>query len=190
MKKNIKRLTRKFKNKLIYFFVTLILGVLIYVLNLYGLINFDIINNEEKYNDIKNTNGHQHNEASYQEIWCKAHNGIKEYKNRDYTRVDCLTKDNAVEFDFATKWAESIGQALHYQLMTGKRAKVVLILEKPTDKSTYYKRVETLAKKYNFDVEAMTPNDLRINKNGECPIKKCKCHKKLKLTQNKNLSLF
>jgi len=69
---------------------------------------------------------HQHSESSYQHAWCSTHNGIEEYENINKTRVDCLTETNAVEFDFANKWAESIGQALHYQAMTGKRAKVVL----------------------------------------------------------------
>ena len=70
---------------------------------------------------------HEHNEASYQHAWCKLYNGIEEYENKDFTRVDCLTKTNAVEFDFANKWAESIGQALHYEYMTGKKGMVVLI---------------------------------------------------------------
>ena len=161
-----------------YLVTVLILGVVAYILNLYGYIPFDFNLNNTSTNYSEDTTGHKHSEASYQMVWCKAHNGITEYKNRDYTRVDCLTKDNAVEFDFAKKWAESVGQALHYQLMTGKRGKVVLILEKQADKSTYYKRVEALAKKYDFDVEYMTPNDLHLNENGECPVKKCKCHKK------------
>ena len=67
---------------------------------------------------------HEHSESSYQHAWCSAHNGIEEFENKDFTRVDCLTDKYAVEFDFANKWAESIGQALHYQLMTGKKAKV------------------------------------------------------------------
>ena len=161
-----------------YIVAVLIFGAVVYVLNLYGYIQFDLNQKNTMGNYSKDTTGHKHSEASYQMVWCKAHNGITEYKNRDYTRVDCLTKDNAVEFDFAKKWAESVGQALHYQLMTGKRGKVVLILEKPTDKSTYYKRVEALAKKYDFDVEYMMPEDLHLNQNGECPVKKCKCHKR------------
>lgn len=177
MKKFIKKLIKKYQRKFMYLFMALIFGTLVYALNMFGVINFDFdISNFNGYKE--NNSGHKHNELAYQEVWCKAHQGITEYKNRDYTRVDCLTKDNAVEFDFAKKWAESVGQALHYQLMTGKRGKVVLILENPTDKSTYYKRVEALAKKYNFDVEAMTIEDLHIDKNGECPVKKCKCHKR------------
>lgn len=54
---------------------------------------------------------HKHSESSYQHAWCFAHGGIEEYENDDFTRVDCLTKKYAVEFDFANKWSESIGQA-------------------------------------------------------------------------------
>ena len=68
---------------------------------------------------------HCHSESSYQHEWCSIHKGMEEFENRDKTRVDCLTDTHAVEFDFAEKWAESIGQALHYQRMTKKRAKVV-----------------------------------------------------------------
>ena len=79
---------------------------------------------------------HHHSESSYQHAWCSAHNGIEEFENSDKTRVDCLTDTHAIEFDFADKWAESVGQALHYSYMTGKRAKVVLILENPEKQRT------------------------------------------------------
>ena len=120
---------------------------------------------------------HQHNEASYQNAWCSSHSGVTEYENKDFTRVDCLTATSAVEFDFANKWAESIGQALHYQLMTGKKAKVVLILENPQKQMVYYNRVKALALKYNFDVEYVTPSILNL-KNGQCSNLECKCNKK------------
>lgn len=182
MAKYIKKLTKKYTKRLTYLIFAIILSGIIYVLKLYGFIPSDLldfnVDNASYTNNSNDTSGHKHSEAAYQEVWCKAHNGIKEYKNRDYTRVDCLTKTNAIEFDFAKKWAESVGQALHYQLMTGRRGMVVLILEKPNEKSTYYKRVEALAKKYDFDVEYMTPQDLHLNENGECIVKKCKCHKR------------
>lgn len=119
---------------------------------------------------------HRHNESSYQHFWCSSHNGIEEYENTDKTRVDCLTKTHAVEFDFANKWAESIGQALHYQLMTNKKAKVVLILENPSKQKLYYKRVKKLGEIYNFDTEYITPNDIGEEKL-KCPYIDCKCHK-------------
>lgn len=120
---------------------------------------------------------HNHSELSYQHAWCNQNNGIEEYKNNDLTRVDCLTKYNAVEFDFANKWAESIGQALHYQKMTGKKGKVVLILENPEKEMVYFKRVEDLANIYNFDVEYVTPKILDLNKDKKCPYLDCKCNK-------------
>ena len=100
---------------------------------------------------------HLHKEAEYQNVWCALHNGVTEYENKDFTRVDCLTATHAVEFNFAKKWAESIGQALYYSLMTGKRGMVVLILENPRREKVYYKRVKRLSKIHNFDVEYITP---------------------------------
>ena len=105
---------------------------------------FEYASTSEGFKYVK----HKHNEASYQHAWCNAKNGIEEYQNKDYTRVDCLTDTHAVEFDFANKWAESIGQALHYQYMTGKRAKVVLILENPEQEMVYFNRVKNLSKIY------------------------------------------
>lgn len=130
---------------------------------------------------------HEHNEESYQQAWCKAHNGIMEYENKDKTRVDCLTETHAVEFDFANKWHESIGQALHYGVMTGKKPMVVLILDEPETQMVYYKRVKRIGKKYKFDVEYVTNDILNLDKYGMCFNPKCKCHEVLhhnKMQQN------
>lgn len=72
-------------------------------------------------------------EVDYQNAWCEAHGGIKtndsfEYVLPDRTRVDCLTMTHAIEFDFAHKWAEAIGQSLHYGRVTGSHAGIVLIV--------------------------------------------------------------
>ncbi|MGB0849099.1 MAG: hypothetical protein ACPGSM_20365 [Thiolinea sp.] len=69
------------------------------------------------------------NERFYQEVWC-TDRGISEFILPDRTRVDCLTETHAIEFDWAKKWAEGIGQSLYYSLQTGKRAGVVLILKR------------------------------------------------------------
>ncbi len=119
---------------------------------------------------------HEHSESSYQHAWSAEHNGEEEFINDDYTRVDCLTDTHAVEFDFANKWAESVGQALHYQNMTGKRAKVVLILENPAKEMKYFERVQRLAFLYDFDAEYITP-EILPTQNGECIYRDCKCHK-------------
>ena len=82
-------------------------------------------------------------ESYYVDNWCSADFGRKEVVLWDMTRVDCLSKDYAIEFDFAKKWAESIGQSLYYSKMTGKKPAVVLILTSPTD-YRYVKRIERL----------------------------------------------
>lgn len=80
---------------------------------------------------------------------------MTEYRLDDGTRVDCLTDEFAIEFDFALKWAESVGQALYYSLKTGKQPGVVLIMENDGD-DRYFDRLNALAVKYNIKVW-MTP---------------------------------
>lgn len=48
---------------------------------------------------------------------------IKEFPNPDGTRTDCISDTHAIEVDFSKKWAEAIGQALHYALWTTDIAK-------------------------------------------------------------------
>lgn len=97
---------------------------------------------------------HSHPEKYYQEVWCKQVGGVTEYRLGDQTRVDCLTDEYAIEFDFAPKWAESVGQALYYALMTGKRPGVVLIMEEEDD-DRFLIRLNTLADRYNLKVWTM-----------------------------------
>ena len=98
---------------------------------------------------------HLHPEADYQQAWCSYHKGITEVELDDFTRCDCLTKHNAIEFDFSNKWAESIGQSLHYSNKLHKKAGIVLIMENPDTDKYYLQRVLRLAKKYKIDVWTM-----------------------------------
>jgi hypothetical protein len=63
--------------------------------------------------------------------------GEVEVRLEDKTRVDCLTATHAIEYDFAHKWAEAIGQALHYSAMTGRKPGIVIIVD-PENKGTRY----------------------------------------------------
>ena len=92
---------------------------------------------------------HYQSEKVYQKEWCDRFNGQMEYRLDDGTRVDCVTKNYAVEFDFANKWAESVGQSLYYGIMTNKKPAVVLIIEKPSDFKYYY-RIKKVADIVNF----------------------------------------
>jgi len=101
--------------------------------------------------------GNLHSEKYYQELWCNEHNGVMEYRLDDGTRVDCLMDNYAIEFDFAPKWAESVGQSLYYAAMTGKKPGVVLIMERADD-DRFAKRLDTLAHLYRIKVWRMTPD--------------------------------
>jgi len=73
------------------------------------------------------------NEKWYQERWCALHNGKAEVRLKDNTRCDCILSDHAIEVDYARKWAEAIGQSLHYARMTGENAGILLIVEDNKD---------------------------------------------------------
>lgn len=125
---------------------------------------------------------HNHNESSYQHAYCQADNGIEEYELSNKTRVDCLTNDYAIEFDFANKKYEAVGQALYYAIMTGKQPKIVLILDKKNAKQQlkYYYRIKRIGEVYNIAVEYITDDILMINEYGRCQYKDCKCHRIIK----------
>jgi hypothetical protein len=95
---------------------------------------------------------HLHPEKYYQQKWCSEQSGQTEFALPDKTRCDCLTGTHAIEFDFAEKWAEAIGQSLYYSSQTGKKAGIVLILEKEKDKK-YLDRLNTTIRHYGLPVD-------------------------------------
>lgn len=103
---------------------------------------------------------------------------MEEYELSDKTRVDCLTDKYAIEYDFANKKYEAVGQALHYAVMTGKQPKVVLIIDKKYEKKQLYcyERIKRIGEVYNFEVEYITDDILQLDKEGHCPYSDCKCN--------------
>lgn len=96
-----------------------------------------------------------HLEKEYQDIFAKKFNVETEVTLEDGTRVDILTNEYAIEADFANKWAEGIGQSLHYSVLTGKKPAILLIIEDFTNDKKYLKRLELVATKYNIKVWAI-----------------------------------
>ena len=94
-------------------------------------------------------------ERFYQDEWCDRHGGETEVVQLDRTRVDCITYAHAIEFDFADKWAEALGQALHYGRLTGLRAGIVLIVEDPGDLRYVQRLVENI-EHYSLPVDLFT----------------------------------
>ena len=126
---------KKYQNKTIHFIITFLLMAT-------GVYYFGLNYVPKKLYETQTMKPNQV-EAYYQNEWCTPDFGRKEVILWDITRVDCMTKDYAIEFDFAKKWAESIGQALYYSKLTGKAPAIVLILTSPTD-YRYVKRIERL----------------------------------------------
>jgi len=91
------------------------------------------------------------NEKYYQTEFAKVINGTTEVYLPDRTRVDIMTESHVFEVDFATKWAESIGQSLHYEGMTGKQAAVLLVM-KGTSEERFLKRLMQVASKHGIEV--------------------------------------
>lgn len=91
-------------------------------------------------------------ERYYQERWCSDKGGQTEITLEDRTRLDCLTYAHAIEFDFADKWAEALGQALHYGRVTGMPPGVVLIVENPDD-MRYVERFNMAVSHYGLTIE-------------------------------------
>ncbi|MCM1340011.1 MAG: hypothetical protein NC191_10105 [Muribaculaceae bacterium] len=108
---------------------------------------------------------HPYPEKAYQEQWCKARGGQLEYQLNYKTRVDCLTDTLAVEFDFAPKWHECIGQALYYGQKTKRTPTCVLIMERGEKDIKYLKRLRYAV--YNkkkipeFKTYTMKPEQLK-----------------------------
>ena len=103
---------------------------------------------------------HKYYEKDYQNVWCKANGGITEVVLPDKARVDCVTKSYAIEFDFAKKWAESIGQALYYGKVLNKTPGIVLIIENKEKDQKYIKRVKSIADNYGIKLWEMTPQEM------------------------------
>ncbi len=124
---------------------------------------------------------HPHNELSYQHAYCSAYNGIEECELPDKTRVDCLTATHAIEFDFCNKAYEAVGQSLHYALMTGKKPKIVLILDSKykQEQMVYVERIKRIGEGYGIEVEYISDEVLTLDNKGRCQYIDCKCnHKK------------
>ncbi len=95
-------------------------------------------------------------EAMYQRKWCEAKGGAAEYTLPDKARIDCLTPELAVEFDFANKWADCIGQAIYYGQQTNRQAACVLIIERGEKDIKYLKRLRKAAYRKGVNVRTFT----------------------------------
>jgi len=74
-------------------------------------------------------------ETYYSTILAKQLNGVPEFRLFDQSRVDILTRDLALEVDWAgksLKWSEAIGQTLYYARVTNRKPGVILLTTSTT----------------------------------------------------------
>lgn len=98
---------------------------------------------------------HLYPEKYYQSRWCTAHSGQQEVIMPDGSRADCITENYAIEFDFAHKFQEAVGQSLEYSLQTGEQPGIVLIMENYETDRIFLNRLLPIAEKYNIKVWTM-----------------------------------
>ena len=120
----------------------MIIKIKIFLLLIFFLIPDYVYSDEYPLNTdiepmIKNRE-HNYQESDYVNAYC---NGQIEYVLNDLTRIDCLTEDYAIEFDWAKKWAESVGQSMYYAEMTERLPAVAIIMKSPRDER-YIKRIK------------------------------------------------
>lgn len=94
-------------------------------------------------------------ESEYVKETCK---GIIEYKVAKRKRVDCLTKNYAIEYDFSNKWFECYGQAKFYAYATGKKPACLLILTKPYQ-NNHVIEFQSMLDYYKEDLKIFTIRD-------------------------------
>jgi hypothetical protein len=91
-------------------------------------------------------------ESYYRNSMCSKWKGTSQYALDDGTRVDCLTDKYAVEFAFSYRWAEAVGQTLHYSMKTGKKAGIVLIMNENNSQASLEK-MKDLIGHYRLDIK-------------------------------------
>ena len=101
-------------------------------------------------------------EKDSQKAWCSAQQGKMEVILPDKARVDCVLPEYAIEFDFASKWGEAIGQSLYYGAVLNRKPGIVLIMENGSKDNKYLERLNKVANTHGITVWTMAPSQVNI----------------------------
>ena len=97
-------------------------------------------------------------EKSISNRWCLSKGGIREFRTKDGTYVDCLTDTYAVEAEFDINWKEAIGQSLHYAESTNQSA-AILFIKRENSTKDYYGELERVINKYQLPIKVFVINN-------------------------------
>jgi len=65
-------------------------------------------------------------------------------------RADCISEEFAIEVDLSNKWAEAIGQSLHYASEKNLKAGIVLVCVDPVVCNAHAYRLTSTAQKFRL----------------------------------------
>ena len=102
-------------------------------------------------------------EAKYQARYCTGME--QEVTMRSGARADCISNDYAIEVDFSNKWAEAIGQSLHYASETSLRAGIVLVCNDLVNCDAHSYRLTSTAQKFHLPLTVWfcVPDDATLD---------------------------
>ena len=80
--------------------------------------------------------------------------GKQEVTLSDRTRCDLLTHDHAFEVERARRWAQAIGQSLHYAHMTGRQPAIALLVDSE-DNGRYFRRIVGVINEFDLPIFLM-----------------------------------
>ena len=137
----------------IIIFVLMIVGVFIPIFG-----NIFMINQNKNSVKLETTNKKLY-KADYVHLYCK---GVEGVILPDRTRIDCLTENQAWEFNWAEKWNESFGRVLWHAYRLEKKPCLALIL-KSSDDYIYLDVAKKLCDKYGVNLIEIKTKDFANN---------------------------
>jgi hypothetical protein len=105
--------------------------------------------------------GQWHNEKYFQNVVAQQMDGKKEVTFTDRIRIDIITKDHAIEVEFADKWYQAVGQSLFYGIKTGLHPGIVLIMKKEVD-ALYLDRLKLVAIRHEITIYTLDYWSLKL----------------------------
>ena len=91
-------------------------------------------------------------ESFFSDLLAQELHGRREVVLIDRSRVDIVTPAEAIEVDWARKWAEGIGQSMYYAAMTDRRPVVILLVAERNREAVYILRARVACARAGVDV--------------------------------------
>jgi hypothetical protein len=87
-------------------------------------------------------------EQKFQERYCSGMQ--QEVTMPSGARADCISEEYAIEVDLSNKWAEALGQSLHYASEKSLKAGIILVCVDPVVCNAHSYRLTSTAQKFKL----------------------------------------